>query len=158
VGTTHISYSGGPSSLGPQTEYCERLFHDISQSLQANDGIVPQIRPRLFPSALFSAHYPLIILWFDTVKSELQRASLHKLRTQILSFCTLSISTCCYLKHCPVYIRKHKVSETAICRRLLQVKPIQLGPVDRASLYLWTPVPAQSRVYKPSTAQTICES
>jgi hypothetical protein len=37
--------------------------------------------------------------------------------------------------HLPVYISKHNVSETAFCLRL-QVKPTQLGPMDRASPYL----------------------
>jgi hypothetical protein len=39
------------------------------------------------------------------------------------------------LKHCPVYITKHNVSETGFCLRL-QVKPIQLGRIDRPSPYL----------------------
>jgi hypothetical protein len=40
----------------------------------------------------------------------------------------------------PVYIFKHNVSETDFCLRL-QVKPVQLGPIARASPYLRTPVP-----------------
>jgi hypothetical protein len=40
-------------------------------------------------------------------------------------------------KHCPVYISKHSVSETGFCLRL-QVKPTQLGPIDRAGPYLRT--------------------
>jgi hypothetical protein len=31
-------------------------------------------------------------------------------------------------------------------------------PIDRASPYLRTPVPTPDRVYKPRTAQTICEN
>jgi hypothetical protein len=50
-------------------------------------------------------------------------------------------SSCFYLKHRPVYISKHNVSETALCFRH-QVKPTQLAPIDRASPYLRTPVPA----------------
>jgi hypothetical protein len=44
--------------------------------------------------------------------------------------------------------------------RMQSMKSTQLGPVDRASPYLWTPVPAPAhdRVYNPSTAKTICES
>jgi hypothetical protein len=42
-----------------------------------------------------------------------------------------------YLKHRPVYISKHNVSETGFCLRL-QVKPTQLGQIDRASPYLQT--------------------
>jgi hypothetical protein len=59
--------------------------------------------------------------------------------------------------HRPVYISRHDVSETGfyLC---LQVKPTQLGTISGASPYLRTPVPTQVRVYKPSTAQTICES
>jgi hypothetical protein len=43
------------------------------------------------------------------------------------------------------------------CLRL-QVKPTQLGPVDRASPCLRTPAPTQDTVYKWSTAQPVCES
>jgi hypothetical protein len=35
-------------------------------------------------------------------------------------------------KHRPVYFPKHKVSGTGFCLRL-QVKPTQLGSIDRAS-------------------------
>jgi hypothetical protein len=35
------------------------------------------------------------------------------------------------------------------------VKPIQSGPIDRATPYLRTPAPTYNRVYKPNTAQTI---
>jgi hypothetical protein len=66
-------------------------------------------------------------------------------------------SSCLYLKHRPVYISKHSVSEIGFSLRL-QVKSTQLGPVDRASPYLRTPAPTQDRVQKPSTAQTIFES
>jgi hypothetical protein len=45
--------------------------------------------------------------------------------------------------------------ETGFSPRL-QVKPNQLGPIDTVSHYLWTPAPTQDRVYKTSTAQTIC--
>jgi hypothetical protein len=37
-------------------------------------------------------------------------------------------------KHSPVYFLKHNVSETGFCLRV-QVKPTQLGPIDRASVY-----------------------
>jgi hypothetical protein len=37
--------------------------------------------------------------------------------------------------HRPVYISEHNVSETGLCL-LLQVKPTQLAPIDRASGYL----------------------
>jgi hypothetical protein len=53
----------------------------------------------------------------------------------------LDISSCFYLKHSPVYISKHNVSETRFCLRF-QVKPTQLCPNDGASPYLRTPVPA----------------
>jgi hypothetical protein len=39
------------------------------------------------------------------------------------------------LKIRPLYISKHNVSETGFYLRL-QVKPTQLGPIDRASPYL----------------------
>jgi hypothetical protein len=38
-----------------------------------------------------------------------------------------------------MFIFQHNVSETGFCL-LLQVKPAQLGPIDRASPYLRTPV------------------
>jgi hypothetical protein len=41
------------------------------------------------------------------------------------------------LKCRPVYISKHKVSETGFCLRL-QVNPTQLGSINRASPYLRT--------------------
>jgi hypothetical protein len=48
-------------------------------------------------------------------------------------------TSCLSLKCRPVYISKHNVSETGFCLRL-QVKPTQLGPIDRASPYFQTPV------------------
>jgi hypothetical protein len=44
-------------------------------------------------------------------------------------------SPCFYLKHRPLCIRKHSVSETGLCLRL-QVKPTQLGSIDTASPFL----------------------
>jgi hypothetical protein len=44
-------------------------------------------------------------------------------------------------KNTVLFISEHKVSETGFCLRL-QVKPTQLGQIDRASPYLRTPVPA----------------
>jgi hypothetical protein len=44
-----------------------------------------------------------------------------------------------YLKRRPVYVSEHNVSETGFCLRLLVVRT-QLGPIDRASPYLRTPV------------------
>jgi hypothetical protein len=44
-----------------------------------------------------------------------------------------------YLKCSPVSLSKHNVSETGFCLHL-QVKPIQLGPIDRATPYLRTSV------------------
>jgi hypothetical protein len=46
-------------------------------------------------------------------------------------------SSCLSLK-CLFSVSKH-VSETGFCFRI-QVKPTQLGPIDRASPYLRTPV------------------
>jgi hypothetical protein len=45
------------------------------------------------------------------------------------------------IKHRPVYISKHNVSNTGVCLRL-HVEPNQLGPIDRASPYLRAPAPA----------------
>jgi hypothetical protein len=47
-------------------------------------------------------------------------------------------------KNRPVYFSKHIFSETGFCLRL-QVKPTQLGPIDRTSPYLRTKV--QTRRY-----------
>jgi hypothetical protein len=58
-------------------------------------------------------------------------------------------SSCFYLKH--------NVSENVFCLRI-QVESTQLGPIDTASPYLRTPAGTRDRIYKPSTAQTICES
>jgi hypothetical protein len=52
-------------------------------------------------------------------------------------------------KHRPVYFSKHNISETRFCLHH-QVKPTQLGPINRASPYLSTPVQHQDGVYKPS--------
>jgi hypothetical protein len=41
-------------------------------------------------------------------------------------------SPCFYLNRRPVYFPKHNISETGFYLRL-QVKPIQLDPIDRAS-------------------------
>jgi hypothetical protein len=54
-------------------------------------------------------------------------------------------------KRRPVYFSKNNVSETGF-HPCLQVKPTHLGPIDRASPHLQTPVPTQHVVYKPSTA------
>jgi hypothetical protein len=62
---------------------------------------------------------------------------------QILCFGTLS--TVLFL------FKTHNVSETGFCLHL-QVKPTQLGPIDRASPSLRTPAPTQDRVHKQSTA------
>jgi hypothetical protein len=42
--------------------------------------------------------------------------------------------------HRPVYITKRNDAKTGFCLRL-QAKPLQLGPIDRVSPYLRTPVP-----------------
>jgi hypothetical protein len=54
-------------------------------------------------------------------------------------------------KNRPVYFSNHNVLETAFCL-CFQVKPTQLGPIDRASPYLRTPVPAP-KCGIPSQAQ-----
>jgi hypothetical protein len=82
--------------------------------------------------------------------------------------------------HRPVFIWntvllifQNSVSETGFCLRL-QVKPIQMGQIDGATPYLriflggapsieLVPISGylcqhQDGVYKPNTAQTICES
>jgi hypothetical protein len=45
--------------------------------------------------------------------------------------------------HRPVYFSKHNISETGFCLRL-QVEPIQLVTIDRASPYLRTEIGTSS--------------
>jgi hypothetical protein len=66
-------------------------------------------------------------------KSE-RRKETKKIMKQILCFRALSI-----VLSLSVYFSKQNVSETRFCLRI-QVKPTQLGPVDRANSYLRTPV------------------
>jgi hypothetical protein len=73
----------------------------------------------------------------------------HDTLIQLLCFWTLYIAL--------LLFKKHNVSDTGFSLRL-QVKPTEMGPIDRASPYLRPPVPAQGRLYKPNTEQTICES
>jgi hypothetical protein len=75
---------------------------------------------------------------------------------QILCFWALSI-VLLLSKAPPCFYLKTQRSETGFCLRL-QVKPIQLVPIDRATPCFRTSAPRQDRVYKPSVAQTICES
>jgi hypothetical protein len=51
----------------------------------------------------------------------------------------LNIHRLVFVFKCPVSLSKYNVSETGFCLRL-QVKPTQLGPIDRASPYLRIPV------------------
>jgi hypothetical protein len=37
-------------------------------------------------------------------------------------------------------------------------EPTQVGSIERASPYLWTPEPTQGRIYEPNTTETICGS
>jgi hypothetical protein len=45
------------------------VFHNFSQSLQANDGIVRPIMPQPFPSTPFRVNCSLIVLAFDSLQS-----------------------------------------------------------------------------------------
>jgi hypothetical protein len=58
----------------------------------------------------------------------------HTNRVANIRFWTLSIILS-LSKNCPVYFSKHNISETGFCLSL-QVKPTQLGPIDRTSPYL----------------------
>lgn len=80
--STPATYSGCPgSNLGPEMGYHESLS-GFSQSLQANAGVVSQIRPRPLLSAPFPIHYSLIFLAFDTATRSLtcdqSRLTFHK--------------------------------------------------------------------------------
>jgi hypothetical protein len=44
------------------------------------------------------------------------------------------------------WFKMHNISDTGFCLCFL-VERTQLGPVDRASPYLWTPAPKQDRMY-----------
>lgn len=57
----------------------------------------------------------------------------------------------------PCLYLKHNVLEPGSCLHL-QLKSAWVGPIDRTSLYPWVPSPTQDMVYKPSLAQTLCES
>jgi hypothetical protein len=63
-----------------------------------------------------------------------------KKKVQILCFGHYPCPVFIY-KHHPVYFSKQNVSDNGFCLRL-QVKPTQLGPIDKTSPYLRTPVPA----------------
>jgi hypothetical protein len=52
---------------------------------------------------------------------------------------------------------EHNISEAEFYLHLL-VEPTQLGPIFKVGYYLQTPAPTQDRLYKSSTAQTICKS
>jgi hypothetical protein len=52
------------------------------------------------------------------------------------------LSSCLYLKTVLFIFQNTMYSETEFCLRL-QVKPTQLGPIDRSIPYLRTPVPAR---------------
>jgi hypothetical protein len=49
-----------------------------------------------------------------------------------------AVTTILDIVHHPVFCLKRDILETGFCLRL-QVEPAELGPVDRASLRLWTP-------------------
>jgi hypothetical protein len=64
--------------------------------------------------------------------------SMKRVRTNI-TFLDNYPSSCLNLKHRTVYLSKHNVSDTGFDLHL-QVRPTQLGPIDRITPYLWTPV------------------
>jgi hypothetical protein len=50
------------------------VFHGFLQSLKANAGMIPEVRPGLRPSKFFPVHYSLVILPFGNIESELLAA------------------------------------------------------------------------------------
>jgi hypothetical protein len=79
-----------------------------------------------------------------------------KSRLNLVQICFWTLSIVLFLsKITGMFIFQNSVLETGFYLRF-QVKPTQSDPISRASRYLWTPIPAG--VYKPSTAQTICET
>jgi hypothetical protein len=61
-----------------------------------------------------------------------------------------------YIQGCIQGFSKHNVSETGFCLRL-QVKPTQLGLIDRASPYLRTPIPARRWGIRQSGSQILVD-
>jgi hypothetical protein len=64
--------------------------------------------------------------------------SIELLSFELIRSWTLSIASS-LSKICPVYLSRHNVSEIGLYLRL-QIKPTHLGPIDRASPYIRTPV------------------
>jgi hypothetical protein len=90
-------------------------------------GILRSIDPTLFNDSALSAQ--------DFVIQSLTRLETIKnmLRYKYYVFGHYR-SSFLYLKRHPVYFSKHNVSETGLILRL-QLKPTQLGPIDRGSHY-----------------------
>jgi hypothetical protein len=83
-------------SAGTPTDYIDWGFREFPQFLLANAGRRLSIRPRPLPLTSFPIHYPLIVLQFDTEKSELSTASLNKFMV-LFEYCNGVINTLAYL-------------------------------------------------------------
>jgi hypothetical protein len=53
--------------MGPETDFLTDVFHSLSQSLQANIGIVPQTRQRPLPSTLVFTDDPAVRRYIRSV-------------------------------------------------------------------------------------------
>jgi hypothetical protein len=113
--------------------FIQRLVLPIEKRLNGsqsrNERCVEQ-RTILPPPGLDYRFLGISVHRLVTMLTELFGINIHLI--QIVCFWTLSII---------LFLFKINFSDTGLCLRL-QVKPTQLGPIDRASPYLRTPVPA----------------
>jgi hypothetical protein len=118
------------------------LRHSVSPT-RARTHTVPNVQ-RLYFRILFPKSFPIQnvictinVLWiFPYIVSVRMREQLWTYKYYV-SVHYPSSSIC--LKYRTVYFSKHDVSDTGFCLRL-QVKPTQLGQINRSSPYLRTPV------------------
>jgi hypothetical protein len=61
------------------------VFSGFPQSLQANAGIVPDIRPPPLPSKSFPIHHSLITISFDAIIFFAEKASLNKIQRKLIN-------------------------------------------------------------------------
>jgi hypothetical protein len=80
------------------------------------------------------AHTTGLMMSLKTIISVLYRTNCYEISQQTLLLDIIH-RPLFIKKHRPVYFSKHNVSETEFCLRL-QIKPTQLGPIDRASPYI----------------------
>jgi hypothetical protein len=102
----------------------------------------------------FRFEYHMFYVLYPFVTYLLTLPSIIKAFWLITNTITISLWRCCIkttvvfldIIHCPLFYLKHKLPEIELCLCLL-VEPTQLGPINRAGPYLWTPETTQ---HKPS--------